>query len=106
MLFGTMACQKVNPCKHEYLDMDGVCKSCGAGYFDPVAPVRAVTRVPGPQKDCPACISSRVHTVTEEMLFHPFAKHGYDKQVGWSHPDLEAWHLEQLKARAAASVKN
>jgi hypothetical protein len=97
-----MACEQVNSsCKHENLNMDGVCKACGWSAADPGLVVQVGPRVPGPQKDCPACIVQRVHTVREEMIFHPFAKHGYDKQVGWSHPSLETWHLERMKEKAA-----
>lgn len=39
--------------------------------------------------DCPGCQEKRLHTETEFRKFHPYARHGFRKEQGWSHPDLE-----------------
>ncbi len=45
-----------------------------------------VARKPAP--GCPACEQKRLHT-DEEKQFHPYMGHGYTKEMGWTHPDLE-----------------
>lgn len=42
-----------------------------------------------PHPDCPACRHFRLHSDDEQRAFHPMAGHGYAKEVGWTHPDLE-----------------
>lgn len=39
------------------------------------------------RKGCPACGEQRLHT-EEEWKNHPFHKHGYTGEQGWTHPDL------------------
>jgi hypothetical protein len=38
---------------------------------------------------CPACTEKRVHTA-EDWKHHPYAGHGYQERLGWTHPDLES----------------
>jgi hypothetical protein len=45
-------------------------------------------RIPGPQSDCLACIEERVHSKDEERIYHPYAKHGYTPETGWTLPEL------------------
>jgi hypothetical protein len=40
--------------------------------------------------NCPACADKRVHSEGEWGRFHPFRGHGYTKETGWTHPELEA----------------
>lgn len=59
---------------------------------------------------CPACESQRVHTA-EEWKNHPFAGHGYVREQGWTHPDLEIEFnrsindLHHLHGRIAVAVE-
>jgi hypothetical protein len=46
-----------------------------------------INRTPNP--NCPACQKRCFHTDKEFDLFHPYAKHGYNKEQGWSRPDLD-----------------
>ena len=36
---------------------------------------------------CPACNAKRLHA-PEDWAQHPYARHGYVKGQGWTHPDL------------------
>jgi hypothetical protein len=36
---------------------------------------------------CPACQKKRIHTA-KDWKHHEFAGHGFQKESGWSHPDL------------------
>ena len=36
---------------------------------------------------CPACTEKRVHT-PEDWKLHPYAGHGYQERLGWTHKDL------------------
>jgi hypothetical protein len=47
---------------------------------------------------CPACAAGRYHT-EEEWKCHPYRGHGYQKQVGWSHPALEAEATRAAEAK-------
>jgi hypothetical protein len=38
-------------------------------------------------KTCPACTEKRVHTA-EDWEHHPYAGHGYQERLGWTHRDL------------------
>jgi hypothetical protein len=40
-----------------------------------------------PVTDCPACAEGRAHMV-EDWVLHPFARHGFTREQGWSHPKL------------------
>jgi hypothetical protein len=42
-----------------------------------------------PNLACPGCIEGRLHSEEEFEAFHPYARHGFWKGQGWSHPDLE-----------------
>jgi hypothetical protein len=48
-----------------------------------------VARTPAP--GCPACAPGRCrrHTAYERSTWHLYAGHGYTKESGWTHPDLE-----------------
>lgn len=48
---------------------------------------QTVARTPNPA--CHACILQARHTKFCWAEFHPYAGHGYTKERGWSHPDLE-----------------
>ena len=37
---------------------------------------------------CAACTDKRQHTPEEWRQFHPWAGHGFVKQLGWSHPEV------------------
>lgn len=37
---------------------------------------------------CPACREQRPHT-DKEWEHHPFHRHGYTREQGYSHPDLD-----------------
>lgn len=50
---------------------------------------------------CPACKGQRCHTAVE-WEFHPLAGHGFIAGQGWTHPEAERLHGEELKA---ANVK-
>jgi len=39
--------------------------------------------------DCPACIGFRLHTENEWEQFHPLHGHGFTRETGWTHPELE-----------------
>ena len=43
-----------------------------------------------PAAGCEACAAFRLHTEEELAAFHPYARHGYTRETGWTHPDLEA----------------
>lgn len=38
---------------------------------------------------CPACIEYRQHTEADWKEFHKYVRHGYTKEQGWTHPDLD-----------------
>jgi hypothetical protein len=42
-----------------------------------------------PDYACPACDAKRIHDLDEWMRFHPYSKHGYTSESGWSHADLK-----------------
>lgn len=46
---------------------------------------------------CPACESKRTHT-DEEWKNHPLAGHGFTPETGWTHPDAERLHNEEIAA--------
>lgn len=48
---------------------------------------QTIARTPNP--DCLACQTGKRHSKGETAIFHPFAGHGFTKEKGWSHPDLE-----------------
>jgi hypothetical protein len=51
---------------------------------------------------CPACMGERVHSA-EEWKNHPLARHGYAKEIGWTHPEAERLHeVETARAKAAS----
>ena len=51
--------------------------------------------------DCPACQKKRVHTRRElGPPHHPYAGHGYTREVGWTHPDL----IPAPKSKATVAV--
>ena len=37
---------------------------------------------------CPACVEKRQHKPEELSQFHPWAGHGFVRELGWSHPDV------------------
>ena len=37
---------------------------------------------------CPACAARRLHASTD-WEWHPYAGHGFQDRVGWSHPDID-----------------
>lgn len=51
--------------------------------------------------NCPACAAGTYHTQQEFKDFHPLAGHGYTREQGWSHPDLEQAAVEKAKAEQA-----
>jgi hypothetical protein len=46
-------------------------------------------RDPSFNPDCLSCISETRHDADSLRVFHPYAGHGFTKERGWSHPDLE-----------------
>lgn len=40
-----------------------------------------------PNAYCPACKLGTQHT-SMDWAYHPFAGHGFTKEMGWSHPEL------------------
>jgi len=64
-------------------------------------------REPGFQQDCPGCLAQRVHTDEETLRYHPWSKHGYTKEQGYTHPSLEqlAKKREELKKLAIVPIK-
>ena len=42
-----------------------------------------------PNGACPACQKGRLHEDHELKAHHPFARHGYAKETGWTHPELK-----------------
>lgn len=60
------------------------CQAKGGGMTeDPKSPTVARTPVAG----CSACEHQTMHTEAD-WLNHPFKGHGFQKEVGWSHPQL------------------
>ena len=51
---------------------------------------------------CKACRDRRCHTKVE-WRNHPLAGHGYAQGQGWTHPEAERLHNDELRA-ANASV--
>jgi len=49
---------------------------------------------------CSACEFKRVHR-PEEWRNHPWAGHGYQERLGWSHPDLAVQHDVAIAGAAA-----
>ena len=52
--------------------------------------------------DCAACVKRRCHT-PEEWENHPMAGHGFIAGHGWTHPEAERLHGEELKAANVAA---
>lgn len=48
--------------------------------------------------NCPACAAGTYHTQKEFKTFHPLAGHGFTREQGWTHPNLEAAAVEKAKA--------
>lgn len=48
-----------------------------------------VARTPNPE--CYYCLNHRRHRVDDfdQKEQHPYRGHGYNKEQGWTHPDLE-----------------
>lgn len=58
---------------------------------------------------CPACDANRLHTKTEEAVYHPLAGHplaghGFTKEQGWSHPKARSLHDEEELLRNAKNI--
>lgn len=61
------------------------------------------TRSPFAVPTCAACMGERLHTA-EEWKNHPLAGHGFTKESGWSHPDAEVAHNQDIVAELPSSV--
>jgi len=53
---------------------------------------------------CKACRDKRCHTELEKRKFHPLMGHGFAAGQGWSHPEAERLHNEEVAALAAKAL--
>lgn len=64
----------------------------------------APTREELERRMCAACQGRRLHTAREWGTWHPLAGHGFTREGGWTHTELEREHKEKTERPEALAT--